>query len=142
MGARRVGVLGVTFKPDTDDIRESPSVQLIACLLRDGIDVVVHDKNIVPANLLGVNRSFLMENIPDLAQRLLQDPEELCKSVDIIVVMHSILPYRDLISRYRSLAAVLDYANLAPLEFASTPRVDDAKSADHKLKHAAALGDG
>src|SRR5438876_239390 len=63
-GHRRVGVLGISFKAGTDDLRESPLVDLIEHLLGKGCELKVYDRNVRLAALMGDNRDFIMNRIP------------------------------------------------------------------------------
>jgi GDP-mannose 6-dehydrogenase len=112
-GAKRVGFLGLTFKPGTDDVRESPAVELIAALLLEGFDVCVHDESVKAAELVGANRAFLLRRIPDLFSCLIEDPDLLCGSVDAVVVIHDTPKYRALIEQYHGDLLVVDCTRIA-----------------------------
>src|SRR5262249_17661379 len=66
LGARRVAVLGLSFKPGTDDLRESPVINLIRHLWQDGIDLRVHDPDVQPEEMLGANREYLERQLPQI----------------------------------------------------------------------------
>jgi GDP-mannose 6-dehydrogenase len=68
--ARRVGVVGLAFKPATDDLRESPMVAVVEALIGKGFDVRVYDSNIVPSRLTGANRRYIDIEIPHIASLL------------------------------------------------------------------------
>jgi GDP-mannose 6-dehydrogenase len=93
-GAGRVGFLGVTFKPGTDDLRESPALSLIVALLADGIDVTAYDESLAVTKLVGANRRFLEQRVPDFGKRFAESPEALCRSVDAVVLAHDTPRYR------------------------------------------------
>ena len=83
---RRIGVVGLAFKPDTDDLRESPMVSLVETLIGKGCDVRVLDPNIVMARLRGANRQYIENEIPHIASLLCDDVEELTDHADVIVI--------------------------------------------------------
>jgi GDP-mannose 6-dehydrogenase len=85
-GARRVGVLGLSFKPNTDDLRESPMIGLIRDLWQDGIDVMVHDPDVQPEEMLGSNREYLERQLPQIRQILCADLNEVLQKSQIVVV--------------------------------------------------------
>jgi len=85
-GARRVGVLGLSFKPQTDDLRESPIIDLIRDLWQDGIDVMVHDPDVQPEQMLGSNREYLERQLPQIHQILRADLNEVLEKSQIVVV--------------------------------------------------------
>jgi len=111
-GLRRVGVLGLAFKPGTDDIRESPALDLVAALIAAGYDVRVHDDQVDPARLIGANRAFLYQRIPDLTARWAATPEELCAAVDTVVLMHDVPAYRSVLAVCERRLAVVDCTRL------------------------------
>ncbi len=62
-GHKRVGVLGFSFKEGTDDLRESPLIEVIERLIGKGYDVRIFDKNVNVAKLVGANRDFILNHV-------------------------------------------------------------------------------
>jgi GDP-mannose 6-dehydrogenase len=85
-GARRVGILGLSFKPNTDDLRESPMIGLIRDLWQDGIDVLVHDPDVHPEEMIGSNREYLERQLPQIHQILRIRLDDVLETSDLIVV--------------------------------------------------------
>jgi GDP-mannose 6-dehydrogenase len=85
-GSKRIGVVGLSFKPGTDDLRESPSVQLIKRLLAEGCRVQVWDEDVSVGRLVGSNRRFIEEEIPHIGALLSTDLEQVINSADVVVV--------------------------------------------------------
>jgi GDP-mannose 6-dehydrogenase len=85
---RRVGVVGLSFKPGTDDLRESPLVAVVETLLGKGCDVRILDRNISLARLVGANRRYIEEEIPHIASLMCEGVEELLAHADVVVVGH------------------------------------------------------
>ena len=83
---RKIGVLGLSFKPGTDDLRESPSVQLIKRLLGEGCDVQVWDKDVSMGHLTGSNRQFIQDELPHIGARLSTNLESVLAQAEVIVV--------------------------------------------------------
>ena len=86
LGIRRVGVLGLGFKPRTDDLRESPTVSLIRLLWQDGLDVIVYDPDIDLDRMVGSNRDYLQRQLPQIQEILAPDLDHLLDDAGAIVV--------------------------------------------------------
>ena len=80
-GARRVALIGLSFKSGTDDLRESPSVDLAETLMGKGIDLAIYDEHVNPSKLFGANKRFVEERLPHL-ERILDD--------DLGAVLHGV----------------------------------------------------
>jgi len=85
-GKRRVGVVGLSFKDGTDDLRESPLVTLVECLIGKGCDVSVLDRSVSLARLVGANRRYIEEQIPHIASLMCDDLEALLDHAEILVI--------------------------------------------------------
>ena len=82
----RIGVFGLSFKENTDDLRESPVIVLLERLIGKGMDVRVYDPHIRLDDIYGSNRNFLLDAIPHIARLLDSDFDQFLASVDQIVV--------------------------------------------------------
>ncbi|MGH6988530.1 MAG: nucleotide sugar dehydrogenase, partial [Stellaceae bacterium] len=85
-GKRDVTMLGLTFKPDTDDLRESPLVELAERLIGKGYRLAIYDRDLQLSRLVGANRRFALERLPHLADLLAGDLDTALKSGEVIVV--------------------------------------------------------
>lgn len=85
---RKVGLIGLSFKPNTDDLRESPMVQLAETLLGKGYELRIYDQGVNPGSLTGGNRSFVENAIPHLSALMCESVEELIASSEVIIVAH------------------------------------------------------
>jgi len=83
----QVGVLGLAFKPGTDDLRESPLVELAERLLGKGVNIKIYDENVRESKLIGANKSYIEEHLPHLSELLVPSVKELDNS-DLIVIGH------------------------------------------------------
>ena len=85
-GRRRVGLLGLSFKEGTDDLRESPVVTLAEQLIGKGYELVVYDRNVRLASLLGANREYILNHIPHIGRLMVDRLEELIGHADVVVI--------------------------------------------------------
>jgi GDP-mannose 6-dehydrogenase len=85
-GNKRVGVLGFSFKANTDDLRESPMVELIERLIGKGYELTLYDKNVSEAKLYGANRDYILNHIPHISQLMVGSIDELMQQAKTIVI--------------------------------------------------------
>jgi GDP-mannose 6-dehydrogenase len=83
---KSVTILGLTFKPDTDDLRESPLVELAERLLGKGYRIAIYDRDLQVARLVGSNRRFAAQHLPHLSELLVNDLDAALKASDVVVV--------------------------------------------------------
>jgi GDP-mannose 6-dehydrogenase len=85
-GRRKIGLLGLSFKPGTDDLRESPLVELAERLLGKGYDLRIYDANVSLSRLIGANREYIESRLPHLSELLSNDADEVVAHADVCVV--------------------------------------------------------
>ena len=85
-GSRKIGVFGLSFKPDTDDLRESPGVALIERLIGKGIDIKVFDPYIQLDAIYGSNLAFLLSSLPHIGRSMEKSLEAITGWAELIVV--------------------------------------------------------
>jgi GDP-mannose 6-dehydrogenase len=83
---RRLGLVGLAFKPGTDDLRESPALELAERLIGKGRDLRIFDPAVCEANLIGANRRFMESKLPHLSRLLVSSAAELLEHAELIVV--------------------------------------------------------
>jgi GDP-mannose 6-dehydrogenase len=84
--ARSVALLGLSFKMNTDDLRESPNVELAERLIGKGLNVRIYDPIVNPARLVGANRRHIEAKLPHLARLLTHKPVEALQGADLAIV--------------------------------------------------------
>ena len=85
-GARQVGVLGLAFKAGTDDLRESPMVEVVERLIGKGYDVRVYDANVNLAKLVGANKSYILDQIPHISDLMVSSVTEVLDHARTVVI--------------------------------------------------------
>jgi GDP-mannose 6-dehydrogenase len=88
-GERAVALLGLSFKPETDDLRESPYVELAELLVGKGLDVRIFDPIIQPARLFGSNRQYVEQRLPHLQRMLCSTADDAVRGAGVVVVATS-----------------------------------------------------
>ena len=85
-GKRRIGLFGLSFKPGTDDLRESPLVELAERLVGKGYDLRIYDQNVALSHLVGANREYVEGRLPHLSALLTSDADEVLDHAEVCVV--------------------------------------------------------
>ena len=85
-GKKKIGFLGLSFKPDTDDLRESPAVILAETLLGKGYSIKIYDDKVELSRLIGANKTFLETELPHIASLMCSSMEELIAQSDVVIV--------------------------------------------------------
>lgn len=83
---RKVGVLGFSFKAGTDDLRESPLVELIERLMGKGYEIKIYDKNVRIASLVGANKDYIMNKIPHISRLMVDSIDDVLNHAETIVI--------------------------------------------------------
>ena len=112
-GKRKIAMLGLSFKAGTDDLRESPQVQLIKRLLGEGCQIKIWDRDVSLARLAGSNRQYIEEVIPHIGSLLSADMPEVVRDSEVVIVGTKI-EKSDLTQLLTPAQIVIDLVNLDP----------------------------
>jgi GDP-mannose 6-dehydrogenase len=85
-GSRRVGMIGLSFKTGTDDLRESPTVTLAERLIGKGVSLLVYDSEVHLSKLLGANKRFIEQHLPHIGSVIRANIAEVVDQSDVLVV--------------------------------------------------------
>lgn len=111
-GKATVGFLGFSFKPNTDDLRQSPHVALVEALIGKGKQVRIFDPNIQFSRLLGANRRFIDNAVPHVVQLLADRLEDILDSCDCLVIANRDAQYARVLSMVRPDQVVVDLVHI------------------------------
>jgi GDP-mannose 6-dehydrogenase len=109
---RKISVLGLSFKAGTDDLRESPQVQLIKRLLGEGCQVRIWDQDVSMGRLAGSNRQYIEEVIPHIGSLLSTDLEDVVRGAEVIIIGNKAVEKKQLVSYLSPNQMVFDLVNL------------------------------
>ena len=84
--AKKIGIIGLSFKAGTDDLRNSPFVVLVENLLGKGYEIKIYDKNVLFSRIAGTNKEFIDKHIPHLTNLMVDNPKTLVNHSEIIIV--------------------------------------------------------
>jgi GDP-mannose 6-dehydrogenase len=115
-GRKKVGLLGFSFKADTDDLRESPMVILAEALLGKGFELCIYDRNVSIARLVGANKQYINEQIPHLSRHLCESIDQVIEQSEVIVIGNPSPEFSDAVTRCRPDQIVVDLVRI-PLDF-------------------------
>ncbi|KWX66508.1 nucleotide sugar dehydrogenase [Mycobacterium sp. NAZ190054] len=85
-GRHRVGIFGLSFKPGTDDLRDSPMLELAERLIGKGFDVKIYDPTVVLSRLTGANKTFISRQLPHIGELLTDDADAVFDHGELLVV--------------------------------------------------------
>ena len=111
-GNKKVGILGFSFKAGTDDIRESPMVEVIENLLGKGYDLSIYDRNVKLASLVGANRDFLINRIPHISNLMVSNIDDVLSHADTIVIGNNDKEFFNILNRLKDGQVVVDVVRI------------------------------
>lgn len=111
-GKKRIGVLGLSFKAGTDDLRESPVVTLIETLIGKGLTVTIFDREVELASLFGANKEYIEREIPHISSLMRRRLDEVIEQSEVIVVTKSSEEYRAALERGNHSCVIIDLVRI------------------------------
>lgn len=112
-GHKRVGVLGFSFKAGTDDLRESPMIEIIERLIGKGYELRIFDKNVNLASLIGANRDSILNRIPHISKLMVNSIDAVLLHAETIVIGNSDPDFRNVFERLRDGQRIVDFVRIA-----------------------------
>ncbi len=111
-GSKKVGVLGFSFKAGTDDLRESPVVELTERLIGKGFDLRIYDRNVSLASVHGANRDYILNHIPHISRLMVASIDEVLEHAGTIVIGNAAPEFRDVPRRLTDGQAIIDFVRV------------------------------
>jgi GDP-mannose 6-dehydrogenase len=109
---RSLGFLGLSFKESTDDLRESPIVEVIETMIGKGFNVRIHDRNVSMSKLIGANKEYIEKEIPHISSLLCSSVDELIAQSDVIVIANKDGEYSDHLKGVTENQVIVDLVRL------------------------------
>lgn len=107
-GKRKIGILGFAFKAGTDDLRESPIVEVIEYLIGKGYDLKLYDKNVNLAALTGANRDYILNHIPHISKLMVDNLDEVLNHAETLVIGNGAEEFRSVPDNLKDHQVVID----------------------------------
>jgi GDP-mannose 6-dehydrogenase len=111
-GHRSVGILGFSFKAGTDDLRESPLIEVIERLIGKGYDLRIYDKNVNIASLVGANRDFILNRIPHISKLMVGDINAVLDHAQTVVIGNKDPDFKVVPERLREGQFLVDFVRV------------------------------
>jgi GDP-mannose 6-dehydrogenase len=112
-GSKKVAVLGLSFKAGTDDLRESPVVELTERLIGKGYDLRIYDSNVRLASIHGANRDYILNRIPHISRLMTRSIEEALEHADTVVIGNAAPEFRDVPKRLSDRQTLIDFVRVS-----------------------------
>jgi len=109
---KRIGVLGFSFKAGTDDLRESPVIEVIERLIGKGYDLRIYDKNVRIASLVGANREYILNHVPHISKLMVEDIDAVLDHAQTVVIGNQDPDFRRVPERLRAGQRLVDFVRI------------------------------
>lgn len=111
-GKKKVGFLGFAFKAGTDDLRESPVVDLIETLIGKGYALSLYDSNILLSQLMGKNKDYLTGHIPHITRMLKESVEEVVAASEVLIIGNKAPEFKEAVNQLKGDKIVIDLVRI------------------------------
>ena len=111
-GSKKIGIMGFSFKAGTDDLRESPVIDLIEKLLGKGYHLRIYDRNVNLAKLMGANRAFIEKQIPHINKLLCSSEQEVIDESEVIIIGNNSKEFTKIIKNLDKSKKIIDLVRI------------------------------
>jgi GDP-mannose 6-dehydrogenase len=112
-GHKRIGVLGFSFKEGTDDLRESPMIEVIEHLIGKGHDIRIFDKNVNLAKLVGANREFILNHLPHISRLMARSVGEVLEHAQTVMIGNNEPDFADVANMLHEGQRLVDFVGIS-----------------------------
>jgi GDP-mannose 6-dehydrogenase len=113
-GRKKIAVLGLSFKPGTDDLRESPNAELIEMLIGKGYQVSIYDREVSLARIRGANKAYIEQTIPHISGLMKPSLDAALEAAEVVVVAKKSEEFEQIFTGDRSGVTVIDLVSMVP----------------------------
>jgi GDP-mannose 6-dehydrogenase len=113
---KKIAMLGISFKANTDDLRESPLVELVEKMIGKGYDIKIYDKCVSIAKLVGANKEYIMQHIPHVSDLLDDNLEHVINHADVIIIGNNAEEFQNIRSVIKDGTHIIDLVRIKNLE--------------------------
>ena len=115
-GKRKIGIAGFSFKEGTDDLRESPLIEIIETLIGKGYNLKLYDKNVSLARLMGANKEYIEKHIPHISSLMVDSLDELLEDREVIIIGNKDYQFLRLLSDSRDDQMIFDLVRIGDVK--------------------------
>jgi GDP-mannose 6-dehydrogenase len=108
----KIGFLGLSFKGGTDDLRNSPILDIIEVLLGKGLDIRIYDQNVRFSELMGANREYILKKIPYVSKFIVETSAEMIAHADVIVIVNKEKEFEAILTEVPEHKILYDLVNI------------------------------
>jgi len=112
-GNKKVGILGFSFKAGTDDLRESPMVELTERLIGKGYDLRIYDRSVSLACLHGANRDYILNKIPHISRLMVPTIDDVLSHAETIVIGNGAPEFAEVPRRIAEGQTIIDFVRVS-----------------------------
>jgi len=109
---KKIGIFGFSFKPGTDDLRESPMVELIETLLGKGYEISIYDRNVSIAKIFGANKQYIEKEIPHISSLMCSSMEKVLSRSEVLVIGNNSEEFKKIPKLMREGQIMIDLARI------------------------------
>jgi GDP-mannose 6-dehydrogenase len=116
----KIGFLGLSFKGGTDDLRNSPIVDVIEILLGKGFEIRIYDRNVQLSKLMGANKEYILKKIPYISKFIVDNSKQIINHAEVIVVVNKEREFSDILNTVPEHKIIYDLMNI---DFKNKPKM-------------------